>query len=103
MREVIIAIAVVIVLAVAGLGIFVATFNVMAATIASSRLEKQLGRKVQLGQMHLGLFPPKFRVQDLSIADDPSFAAQNLLYRRKNSAFREAAPFAAQVSEGIDP
>ncbi len=77
MRKVIIAIAVVIVLAVAGLGIFVATFDVNSYhDRIQSELEKQLGRKVQLGQMHLGLFPPKFRVQDLSIADDPSFAAQ---------------------------
>ena len=77
MRKVIIAIAVVIVLVVAGLGIFVATFDVNSYhDRIQSELEKQLGRKVQLGQMHLGLFPPKFRVQDLSIADDPGFAAQ---------------------------
>ena len=88
MRKVIIAIAVVIVLAVAGLGIFVATFDVNSYhDRIQSELEKQLGRKVQLGQMHLGLFPPKFRVQDLSIADDPSCSRRNLLYRRKNWAF----------------
>ena len=40
-----------------------------------AELEKRLDRKVSLGDMHLGLFPPRFQVQNLSIADDPKFNA----------------------------
>ncbi len=56
--------------------IFVATFNVnrYRGTI-QTQLEQHLARKVTLGDMHLKLFPPSFTVQDLSIADDPAFAA----------------------------
>ena len=38
-----------------------------------SRLEQQLGRKVRLGSMSLGLLPPRFRVENPVIADDPDF------------------------------
>jgi AsmA protein len=40
-----------------------------------ARLEQQLHRKVTLGQMSLGLLPVRFSVQDLTVADDPSFQA----------------------------
>ena len=40
-----------------------------------AELEKRLDRKVSLGDMHLGLFPPRFQVENLSIADDPKFNA----------------------------
>jgi AsmA protein len=54
--------------------VFAATFNVnqYRGTI-QSELEKRLDRRVALGDMHLGLFPPRFQVQNLSIADDPNF------------------------------
>jgi len=54
--------------------IFAATFNVnkYRGTI-QSQLEKRLGRSVVLGDMGLKLFPPRFRVEDLVIADDRSF------------------------------
>jgi AsmA protein len=54
--------------------LFAATFNVnqYRGTI-QSELEKRLDRRVALGDMHLGLFPPRFQVQNLSIADDPKF------------------------------
>jgi len=58
-----------------GTAIFVATFDVnkYRGTI-QAELEKRLGRTVVLGDMGLSLFPPRFRVQNLAIADDPSFS-----------------------------
>ena len=55
--------------------IFAATFDVnrYRGTI-QSQLEKRLDRPVVLGDMGLKLFPPRFRVQNLAIADDPSFS-----------------------------
>src|SRR3974377_78742 len=38
-----------------------------------ARLEQHLNRKIELGNMNLGLFPPSFRVTYLSISDDPRF------------------------------
>ena len=54
--------------------VFAATFNVnrYRGTI-QSELEKRLDRRVVLGDMHLGIFPPRLQVQNLSIADDPKF------------------------------
>src|ERR1700674_3409761 len=54
--------------------VFAATFNVnqYRGTI-QSELEKRLDRRVALGDMHLGIFPPRLQVQNLSIADDPKF------------------------------
>jgi AsmA protein len=74
MRKVGIAIGVMaLILIVVGV-VFAATFNVnrYRGTI-QSELEKRLDRRIALGDMHLGLFPPRFRVQNLSIADDPKF------------------------------
>src|SRR5215510_2452239 len=75
MRRVAISIGVVvIVIAVAAL-IFAATFNAnkYRGTI-QSELQKRLGRRMVLGNMHLGVFPPRIQVQDLAIADDPGFS-----------------------------
>src|SRR5882757_6315114 len=56
--------------------IFAATFDVnrYRGTI-QAQLEKRLGRPVVLGDMGLKLFPPRFRVQNLAIADDPRFSS----------------------------
>jgi len=56
--------------------IFAATFDVnkYRGTI-QAELEKQLGRPVTLGDMHLSVFPPRFRVENPAIADDPHFRA----------------------------
>ena len=74
MRKLGITILVIIVIIVVAAGIFAATFNVnkYRGTI-QSELQKQLGRQVTLGDMHLGLFPPSLKVKDLAIADDPRF------------------------------
>jgi uncharacterized protein involved in outer membrane biogenesis len=39
-----------------------------------AQLEKRLGRPVVLGDMGLKFFPPRFRVQNLAIADDTRFS-----------------------------
>ena len=59
------------------MGIFVATFNPndYRGTV-QTKLEQQLGRKVTLGNMELGLFPLRFRVYNLAIADDPRFGTR---------------------------
>lgn len=74
MRKALLAIGIVLLLVIVAAGIFVATFNPNSykATI-QTKLEEQLNRKVTLGDMSLGLFPPRFRVANLSITDDPRF------------------------------
>src|ERR1700680_3773197 len=63
-----------ILLLIVGVVVFAATFNVnQYRGRIQTELEKRLDRKVNLGDMHLGLFPPRFQVQNLSIADDPKF------------------------------
>ena len=75
MRRIAIAIGIVVLVIVAGAAIFVATFDVnkYRGTI-QSELQKRLDRSVTLGNMRLKLFPPRFGVQDLAIADDPRFS-----------------------------
>ncbi|PSH03427.1 MAG: hypothetical protein CXZ00_12365 [Acidobacteria bacterium] len=38
-----------------------------------SRLQQKLNRPVELGQMSLGLLPPRFKVDNASIGEDPQF------------------------------
>lgn len=77
MRKVLIAIGIIVLVVVVAVVVFAATFNVnrYRGTI-QSELQKRLGRNVTLGDMHLSVFPPRFRVQDLAIADDPAFNNQ---------------------------
>src|SRR5262245_50105920 len=44
-----------------------------------TQLEQQLGRKVTLGQMQLGLLPLRFQVAEPVIAEDPRFGSANFL------------------------
>jgi AsmA protein len=75
MRRLLIGFGIFIVVVVAALLVFAATFNVNKYhDTIQSELEKNLGRKTTLGDMHLSLFPPRFRVQDPAIADDPHFS-----------------------------
>jgi uncharacterized protein involved in outer membrane biogenesis len=77
MRKIAIAVGIVIVFVVAVVLIFAATFNVNKYhDTIQSELQKQLGRPVALGKMGLGIFPPRFRVQNLQIGEDPSFTTQ---------------------------
>jgi AsmA protein len=41
-----------------------------------AQLERQLGRKVTLGRMSLGILPLRFQVENPVIAEDPGFASQ---------------------------
>ena len=74
-RRIGIALGIIVLLIVVAAAIFVATFDVnqYRGTI-QSELEKRMGRRVELGDMRLKLLPPRFRVQDLAIADDPRFS-----------------------------
>src|SRR5512133_2099940 len=38
-----------------------------------AELQKNLGRRVALGDMHLSLLPPSVRVDSFSVAEDPAF------------------------------
>src|SRR5882724_11708237 len=75
MRRFGIIVGVIFLVIVAAVVIFAATFDVnkYRGTI-QSQLEKRLYRPVVLGDMGLKLFPPRFRVQNLAIADDPAFS-----------------------------
>ncbi len=77
MRRFLIVIGIIVAVTIAGATIFVATFNVnrYRGTI-QSELEQRLVRKVTLGDMHLNLFPPRFSVQNLTIADDSAFGIE---------------------------
>jgi len=41
--------------------------------VIEARLERQLGRDVTLGELSLGLLPPRFQVSGTSIAESPAF------------------------------
>jgi AsmA protein len=57
--------------------VFAATFDVnrYRSTI-QSELEERVGRKVTLGDMRLSIFPPRFKVQNISIGEDPRFSTR---------------------------
>ena len=77
MRRVLIVIGIIVAITIAGVVVFVATFNVNRYHNAiQSELEQRLVRRVTLGDMHLNLFPPRFSVQNLTIADDSSFGTE---------------------------
>ena len=75
MKKIALALGIMLLVVVVGAGVFVATFDVnkYRGTI-QSELEKRLDRPVNLGKMHLRVFPPRFEVQDLAISDDPRFS-----------------------------
>src|SRR5437870_7912828 len=77
MRKVAIVIGIIILLIIVAGVVFAATFDVnkYRGTI-QSEIEKRLGRQVTLGDMHLSLLPPSFRVQSLAIADDPRLRSE---------------------------
>lgn len=89
MRKIAIVIGIVAVVVIIVVGVLFATFNPndYRGTI-QTKLEQQLNRKVGLGNMSLGLFPLRFKVADLSIADDPKFS---------NSAFIQTQQLSVSV------
>ena len=77
MRHLLIVIGIIVAIIGIGVVVFGATFNVnrYRSTI-QTELEQRLVRQVTLGEMHLNLFPPRFIVQNLAIADDPNFGTE---------------------------
>ena len=75
MRKVGIVVGIIVFVIVIAVVVVLAVFNPndYKATI-QTKLEQQLGRKVSLGDMSLGIFPLRFKVANLSIADDPKFS-----------------------------
>ena len=90
MRKIAIVVGIVVAVLVVAVGILFATFNPndYRGTI-QAKLEEQLNRKVSLGDMSLGLFPLRFKVANLSIADDPRF--------NKKSPFLQAQELSVSV------
>ncbi|MBV8892154.1 MAG: AsmA family protein [Acidobacteria bacterium] len=77
MHKALVVIGVIVLVLMVAVLIFAATFNVnQYHGSIQAELEKRLGRQVSLGDMHLGIFPPRFQVHNVSIADDPSFQVQ---------------------------
>jgi AsmA protein len=74
MRKIAIIVGIVVAVIVIAVGVLFASFNPndYRGTI-QTKLEQQLDRKVGLGDMSLGLFPLRFKVANLSIAEDPKF------------------------------
>jgi len=74
MRKIAIVVGIIVLVLVVAVGVLFATFNPndYRGTI-QAKLEQQLDRKVAIGNMNLGLFPPRFRVANLSVSDDPKF------------------------------
>jgi AsmA protein len=93
MRKIAIVIGIVLVVIVLAVGIFVATFNPndYRGTV-QTKLEQQLGRKVTLGNMELGLFPLRFRVYNLAIADDPKFGTRAFVQTQELSVSVDLLP-----------
>jgi uncharacterized protein involved in outer membrane biogenesis len=84
-RNILIAlIAIGVIVIVVGAAIFLATLDVnkYRPTI-QSELQTQLGRRVDLGDVHLKLFPLRFALQDLAIADDPRFSPDTPFLKAK--------------------
>jgi uncharacterized protein involved in outer membrane biogenesis len=60
-----------------GVIVFALTFDINRyRDTIRAQLEKRLNRTVNLGEMHASLFPPRFRVQNAAISDDPRFNPQ---------------------------
>jgi AsmA protein len=75
MRKLIVAVSLFALLGAASLVAFATIFDVnQYRPMIQSKLEKRLGRSVTLGEMHLGFFPPRFRVQNPAVGDDSRFS-----------------------------
>ena len=57
-----------------------------------TQLEQQLGRKVTLGRMQLGLLPFRFQVADPVIAEDPRFGSSANFLRAENLNVQVSLP-----------
>jgi len=100
MRKIVIAVAIVVAVLAIAVGVFVATFNPndYRGTI-QTKLEQQLGRKVTLGNMELGLFPLRFRVFNLAIAEDPKFGTRAFIQTQELSVSVKLLPLLSKSVE----
>ncbi len=82
MRKVVIALGILAAVAVIGAFAAWAFFDVnQYRDRIQSGLEQQLGRKVMLGKMSLGLIPFRFEVENPTVAEDPAFSASSPFVR----------------------
>src|ERR1700733_10047529 len=72
--------------------------NDYRATI-QTKLEQQLGRKVSLGDMSLGILPLRFKVANLSIADDPKFSNDPFIQTQLLSVSVKLLPLLSKSAE----
>jgi AsmA protein len=92
-RKIAIIVGIVVVVLILAVGIFVATFNPNDyRSTVQTKLEEQLHRKVTLGNMELGLFPLRFRVFNLGIADDPRFGNRAFIQTQELSVSVKLLP-----------
>ena len=100
MRKIAIVIGIVVVVVIIVVGVLFATFNPndYRGTI-QTKLEQQLNRKVGLGNMSLGLFPLRFKVADLSIADDPKFSNSPFIQTQELSVSVKLLPLLSKSVE----
>ncbi len=100
MRKIAIVIGIVVLVIVVAVGVLFATFNPndYRGTV-QTKLEQQLNRKVSLGDMSLGLFPLRFRVANLSIADDPKFGNRPFIQTQELSVSVKLLPLLSKSVE----
>ncbi len=100
MRKIAIVIGIVVLIIVVAVGVLLATFNPndYRGTV-QTKLEQQLNRKVSLGDMSLGLFPLRFRVANLSIADDPKFSNRPFIQTQELSVSVKLLPLLSKSVE----
>src|SRR5580692_5075960 len=100
MRRIAIVIGIVIAVIVIAVGILFATFNPndYRETI-QTKLQQQVNRNVTLGDMSLGLFPLRFRVANLSIADDPKFGNRPFIQTQELSVSVKLLPLLSKSVE----
>src|SRR5579863_6676732 len=100
MRKIAIVIGIVVLIIVVAVGVLFATFNPndYRGTV-QTKLEQQLNRKVSLGDMSLGLFPLRFRVANLSIADDPKFSNRPFIQTQELSVSVKLLPLLSKSVE----
>src|SRR5580704_14774419 len=100
MRKTAIVIGIVVLVIVVAVGVLFATFNPndYRGTV-QTKLEQQLNRKVSLGDMSLGLFPLRFRVANLSIADDPKFGNRPFIQTQELSVSVKLLPLLSKSVE----
>ncbi len=100
MRKVGIIVGIIVAVIVIAVVVVLAVFNPndYKATI-QTKLEQQLGRKVSLGDMSLGIFPLRFKVANLSIADDPKFSNEPFIQTQLLSVSVKLLPLLSKSVE----